>query len=173
MPPNHPAWAALPLVVIAVPAHASVYLTVEQAQAALFPGETLTAAPVTLDDAQARAIEERSGVRVRVRAVRGWRSADGGLFIVDEVVGKHEFITYAAAFDAAGAVRGIEVLDYRETYGYEIRNAGWRAQFAGKTAADPLKLNADIRNISGATLSCKHITDGVKRLLATREIAYR
>jgi Na+-translocating ferredoxin:NAD+ oxidoreductase RnfG subunit len=35
----------------------------------------------------------------------------------------------------------------------------------GKTAQDPLKLNRDIQNISGATLSSKHITDGVKRVM--------
>ena len=52
---------------------------------------------------------------------------------------------------------------YRETYGYEIRNDKWRAQFVGKNANSKLKLDDDIKNISGATLSCRHITDGVKR----------
>ncbi len=36
--------------------------------------------------------------------------------------------------------------------------------------APPLKLTEDIQNISGATLSSKHITDGVRRLLATYEL---
>jgi len=30
-----------------------------------------------------------------------------------------------------------------------------------------VQLNADIKNVSGATLSCKHVTDGVKRVLAS------
>jgi hypothetical protein len=30
------------------------------------------------------------------------------------------------------------------------------------SAGSPLQLNADINNISGATLSSKHTTDGVK-----------
>ena len=46
-----------------------------------------------------------------------------------------------------------------------MRNAAWRAQFVGKNANSPLQLNVDIKNISGATLSSKHITDGVKRIL--------
>jgi hypothetical protein len=29
-----------------------------------------------------------------------------------------------------------------------------------------LRLEEDIQNISGATLSCRHITEGVRRLLA-------
>jgi len=67
-------------------------------------------------------------------------------------------------------VRGIEILEYRENYGGEVRYAAWRGQFAGKTAADPVKLEHDIRNISGATLSCRHVTEGVRRLLALHEI---
>jgi len=29
-----------------------------------------------------------------------------------------------------------------------------------------VRLDADIHNISGATLSCRHVTDGVRRLLS-------
>ena len=75
--------------------------------------------------------------------------------------------------DPQGRVRGIEVLDYRESHGGEIRDPQWRLQFAGKTARDPLQLDRDIRNISGATLSCRHVTDGVKRILALYESELR
>jgi len=81
------------------------------------------------------------------------------------VLGKHELITYALALDARGRVRGVEILEYLEAHGGEILDPAWRAQFVGKSTADPLKLDRDIRNISGATLSCRHVTDGVKRLL--------
>ena len=40
-----------------------------------------------------------------------------------------------------------------------------RRQFIGKTVRDPVSLNQDIKNISGATLSCRHLTEGVQRLL--------
>jgi FMN-binding protein len=86
---------------------------------------------------------------------------------------EHEFITYAVGLNANGSVKQIEVMDYRETYGGEIRNENWRGQFVGKTSESPLKLDRDIKNISGATLSCRHITDGVKRLLAFYEIALK
>ena len=94
-----------------------------------------------------------------------WRTSNGGLFIVDKVVGKHEYITIAVGINANGTVKQIEVMEYKESYGYEVRNAAWRAQFVGKNASSPLQLNVDIKNISGATLSSKHITDGVKRIL--------
>ena len=57
--------------------------------------------------------------------------------------------------------------------GGEIRNADWRKQFVGKTARSPLLLNDDIRNISGATLSSRHVTEGIKRILATYEACIR
>ena len=69
--------------------------------------------------------------------------------------------------EADGAVRGIEILEYRESYGGQIREPLWRAQFIGKRHGAALTLKRDIQNISGATLSCRHIADGVKRLLAT------
>ena len=112
-------------------------------------------------------------MRVRSAELKVWKSSDGGLFIVDDVVGKHELITFALALTPAGAVRAIEILDYRESYGYEVRNADWRAQFIGKTGGAALKLDQDIRNISGATLSCRHVTDGVKRLLVTYDVALK
>jgi len=160
-------------VVVSVPAEAKVYLTLEQAQAALLPNMALTAVPCHLTDAQKAAIEAKSGVTVRNLEPRVWRAADGTMLVVDEVIGKHEYITYAVAIAPEGAVRGIEIMEYRESYGYEVREASWRQQFVGKTAAAPLKLDGDIRNIGGATLSCKHITDGVRRVLAMRDVALK
>jgi len=110
---------------------------------------------------------------VRQPEFKAWRTPTGGWFLVDQVIGKHEFITYAVALTAEGAVAGLEILDYRETYGGEVRNEKWRAQFAGKTAVAPLKLDHDIKNISGATLSCRNLTDGVKRLLVTYDLVLR
>lgn len=153
--------------------YAVQYLSVEQAQALMFPNTVLTPLPVTLSAAQKKAIEQRARTKVRQSALKVWRAASGGYFLVDQVLGKHEFITYAVALDDAGAVRQIEILDYRETHGDEVRRAGWRAQFTGKTSADALRVTEDIRNISGATLSCVHITDGIRRLLATYDVAIR
>ena len=67
----------------------------------------------------------------------------------------------------------LAVIARSETYGYEIRNEKWRAQFTGKQHGAKLKLDNDIQNISGATLSCRHITDGVKRLLALYELVLK
>jgi hypothetical protein len=168
------AFIALPISALVAPsAFAVQYLTIDQAQKAIFPGKTFTPAPVKLTSTQRRAIQEMSGVRVLRDEQQVWRVSSGEWFIVDEVVGKHEFITYAAGLNANGSVKQIEIMDYRETYGGQIRDQKWRDQFVGKTSRSTLKLDNDIKNISGATLSCRHIADGVKRLLAFYEIALK
>ena len=149
MPRFEPAlWVPVAAACVPAAAHATQYLTVERAQRQLFPA------------AERFAAAEEAGV---------WRALRGasllGLFIVDEVIGKHELITYAVAIDAQGTVSGVEILDYREPRGGEVRDPRWRAQFVGKGAGDALRLGEDIQNLSGATLSCRHITDGVRRLL--------
>ena len=154
----------------ATPALAKSYLTLEQAQQAIFPGQTLTPFPFVLSSEQQAVLEEKSGTRGYFKEQRIWRVEGGGFFIVDEVIGKHEFITYALGINRDGSIRQIEIMDYREAYGYQIRQKRWRRQFLGKTDADALKLNEDIKNISGATLSCRHVTEGVKRNLVLYEL---
>jgi hypothetical protein len=160
-------WLAPLPAIIAAPALAETYLSLAQAQAQMFPGELLNPLAVTLSAAQVQAIQRASGVKPRSAKPKVWRASGGGWFFLDQVIGKHELITYALALDADGAVRGLEVLEYRETYGGGVREAKWRAQFVGKRVDAPLKVDADIANISGGTLSARHVTEGVKRLLAT------
>jgi Na+-translocating ferredoxin:NAD+ oxidoreductase RnfG subunit len=151
-------------------AHAQTYLTEEQAVAAIFPGQKMTAGWFELPLTWTLAIEKKSGEKVKNRRFKIWWGPNRQAVIIDQVLGKHEFITYAAGFNRDGSVKGIEILDYRETYGYEVQQKGWRKQFVGKTKADPLKLDEDIANISGATLSSSHITAGVRRLLYTYDM---
>jgi Na+-transporting NADH:ubiquinone oxidoreductase subunit NqrC len=85
-------------------------------------------------------------------------------------MGKFELITYALGVTPAGVVQGLEILSYRESHGGEVRLAHWRKQFVGKTVNSPLRSSEDIVLISGATLSCNHITDGTRRILAVLSV---
>src|SRR5471032_1509124 len=144
---------------LCAPAYAVTYMTVEQAQTLMFEGSTLTRDTRTLTAAQVQAIESDSGVKVANVQVNAWRDQARGWFILDQVIGKHELINYAIALDATGAVRQLEILDYHESYGGEVHLPAWRRQFVGKRHGSPVQLNSDIKNISGATLSCGHVTD--------------
>jgi hypothetical protein len=139
-------WTAPAVAVISVsaPAYAVQYLSVGEAQKLAFPSATFT----------------------EVQPGRVWKASSGGLFVLDHVIGKHLFIDYAVSLDRAGRVHRVDILQYRESYGGEIRSPSWLAQFVGKTASSPLKVGSDMRNISGATLSSQHVTEGIKRILA-------
>lgn len=173
-------FVSIPIAAVAVAGQvqAAQYLTVEQAQKLMFGKDaTFQRNDLQWDEQTAAAIQQASGVRVTRNKQPVWTVTENGAlvgyFIIDEVYGKHEYITYAVALDADGHVRQLEVLVYRESYGYEIRNPAWRAQFIGKKHGDPVTLEEDIKNISGATMSCRHISEGVKRLLATYENVVR
>jgi|KBSMisStaDraftv2_1062788.scaffolds.fasta_scaffold577849_1 Na+-translocating ferredoxin:NAD+ oxidoreductase RnfG subunit len=161
-----------------VQCYAAQYMSLEQAQALIFPNaKEFIAAPVTLTPDQVARIERQSGVAIRFPQQQVWRArAEGkllGWFIVDQVIGKHELITYAAGINLDGSLRQFQILEYREAYGSQIRYTNWRDQFVGKTAADKLELDTDIINISGATMSCRHVTEGIKRLLVFYQVALR
>ena len=133
---------------IASPALAVQYLSVEAAQKLAFPS--------------ANRFVEYDG--------KSWKAQAGdkllGLFVLDHVIGKHLYIDYAVALDTNGRVMRVEILQYRESYGGEVRESSWLGQFVGKTSGSALKVGGDIRSISGATLSSLHVTEGVKRVLA-------
>lgn len=166
----NPRLALIPLAALSSPLYATTYMTIEQAQQAMFPGEHLTPSFRMLNDAQLGAIMKAAGSAPLGRQLNAWRAQSGGWLIVDQVVGKHDYITYAVALDASGAVKSVEILDYRENYGGQVRDPRWRAQFIGRRAGQPLRLDNEVRNIAGATLSSKHVTDGVRRVLATYAI---
>src|SRR5262249_60603477 len=101
-------------------AYAVQYLTIGEAQKQAFPSASFT----------------------EIQAGRIWRAETGGrlvgFFIFDRVIGKHLYIDYAVALDSGGRIRRVEILQYRESYGGEIRSPSWLAQFVGKTSASPL-----------------------------------
>jgi len=136
-------------ITIAGPAHAVQYLSVAQAQKLAFPSATHF---------------------TEVQAGRVWKADAGGrvlgFFVFDRVIGKHLYIDYSVALEPGGRIHRVDILQYRESYGDDVKSPSWLAQFVGKTAASPLKVGSDIRNISGATLSSLHVTEGVKRIAA-------
>ncbi|MBL4839060.1 MAG: FMN-binding protein [Kordiimonadaceae bacterium] len=146
---------------------AKEYLTPDQARKLIWGDKAFAAHPVTLTKPQMKSIKKASKTRVRNKKLNAFKSAENDWFLLDQVVGKHEFIDIGVGIDGLGKVKGIEILEYRETYGYEIANPKWRAQFTGRDSSEHLKLDKQVKNISGATLSCRHITDAINRLTHT------
>ena len=75
-------------------ASAEDFLTVQQAQQALFPNaDIFVESAITLSDEQLNEIKKISGMRQRQNFQKAWRAeAKGellGWFLVDDVIGKH------------------------------------------------------------------------------------
>lgn len=171
LPDRHALFGAGLLAAAAVPVvvHAATYGTADEVARRAFKSATAFAdvlvAPSPEDAAALAAPGGAPHGALRTIEARQGDSVLGRV-IVDSVVGKFELIDYAVALDPAGKVLAVEILTYREGHGAEVRLPAWRNQFVGKSAADPVHVGSDIANISGATLSCTHVTDGVHRLVA-------
>jgi hypothetical protein len=142
---------AAAVISIAAPAHAMQYMSVEEAQKAAFPGASFS----------------------EVQPGRVWKASSGGYLYYDHVVGKHLLIDYTVAIGADGKVRRVDILNYRESYGGEVHDQSWLAQFVGKSSQNEIRVNSDIRNISGATLSSTHLSEGVKKVLTYHASHFR
>jgi hypothetical protein len=157
---------------------AADYLSVDAAQKAIFPdAEAFQEVLLPQTPEQLQSLLGRAGPQPPHGMIRVWGATRGGVLLghvfLDEVIGRQSLITYAVGIDTAGSLRNLEILSYRESHGGEIRNAAWRGQFDRRDSLDQLRFRTDIKNISGATLSSEHVTQGVRWLLALWQSALR
>lgn len=149
---------------------AAVYLEVEQAQRLLLPqADAFQPRALNLGEPELALLARHSETQVPRRfAPRVWEALSAGKSVgwvmTDRVVGKVDWIDYALGFDRDASIVGLEILAYRESHGSEVRQHAWRAQFKGRRDAASLRFPQEIRSISGATLSCQHVSEGVQRL---------
>lgn len=147
-----------------------IYLTPEEAAKLMFSdSETIRPELIALSPDQKRLIEERIGWQFPettfdcfIGETNG--KIDGWAFI-QNTIGKHKPMTYMVGVDPSGEVSNVEVLVYRESRGSEVRTKRFNYQYQGKNLNDPIRINRDIINISGATMSVRSMSAGVKRVL--------
>jgi len=157
---------------------AADYLSVDAAQKAIFPdADAFQEVLLPQTPEQLQSLLRRAGPQPPHGVIRVWGATRGGVLLghvfLDEVIGRQSLITYAVGIDTAGSLRNLEILSYRESHGSEVRNAAWRGQFDRRDSLDQLRFRTDIKNISGATLSSEHVTQGVRWLLALWQSALR
>jgi len=88
-----------------------------------------------------------------------------GYAMVHHTIGKYKPMTYMVGVDAKGICTDVELLVFRDAKGSEVRTKRFNSQYDGKTVTDPIRINKDIINISGATMSVRSMSAGVKRVL--------
>jgi len=139
-----------------------------------FPGAAFDKRVITFDDDERVKIEglikKRFFKRQMVFYIATKVNTPLGYGVIGSERGKTRQITFMVLLDKDGAVKDVDILAFRESQGYEVENPGWRKQFRGKTVGSQLRLRSDIKNISGATLSARAVTKGVKNILAAFEV---
>lgn len=147
-----------------------VYLTEEQALKILFPkSQQVRAEELRLTPEQKARIQDRIGWKFPEESFRAFVAQNNGKVegyaVIQETIGKHRPITYIVGITPEGAVSEVEILVYRESKGSEVRRKRFNSQYEGKTVLDPIRINKDIINITGATMSVRSVSAGVKRAL--------
>ena len=165
-------FALIPAAVLALsqpaPSLALQNQTFETAQSKLYPGQKLTPADFKLTPEQFSRLKSEYKVPAMRPAFKAWRTEDGNWLFLDQVFGLNDVVTYLVAIDQAGKVLGIEILTCAEGFCDNILTAEWRAQLAKQVYGKwPIREAAPI--ISGATYSCIHIIEGVKKILAIHQ----
>jgi Na+-translocating ferredoxin:NAD+ oxidoreductase RnfG subunit len=165
-------WLSVPVLAVAsISVQATQYATPDEAAKRSFPAATsFKESLAQLNAQEIRAIGDAAGLPVRKATWRIITALNGdkpiGVVVIDSVIGKFELIDYAVALGADGKIVNVEILNYRESHGYEVRLPAWRKQFVGKGPEAKLHVNEDIANISGATMSSTNVTDGVRGVVA-------
>lgn len=152
-----------------------VYYTEEEALKKMFPDadhfETKEMTLTADQQLHAEKIAGRGFSDARFRYNLAVKSGDIiGYGFPIEVIGKERPITLLIGVTKEGKILSVEVLIYRESQGSEIRYPRFMAQFFGKTKENPLRMGEDIQSISGATLSSRGVTYGVRKALALFDI---
>jgi hypothetical protein len=148
-----------------------VYLTPEDAAKLMFPeSNSIRSEVIHITEDQKQLIEERIGwhfpettFNCFIGETKG--KVDGWAF-VQNTIGKHKPMTYMVGVAPDGEVTNVEILVYRESRGSD------NYQYQGKTVDDPIRINRDVINISGATMSVRSMSAGVKRALVLADELY-
>jgi len=150
--------------------HAEVFMTEEDAVNMIFAkSDSVRKERLDLSPEQKARVESRIGWRFPETSFEIYVGEKGGKVdgyaMVQNTIGKHKPMTYMVGVDAQGRCTNVELLVFREARGSEVRTKRFNVQYEGKTVFDPIRINKDIINISGATMSVRSMSAGVKRVL--------
>ena len=156
----------------ASPAAAATYLTQPQALAEAFPGARIERRPFALTLTQARAVEGLARVKLPSRlitAYAAWRgdTLAGTAFFESRVIRTMPGVFMIIVAPDTTIAR-IEILAFHEPPDYRPPGR-WLEGFAHRRLDDRLWPARDVRNLAGATLSARSVTESARLALALYE----
>ena len=151
--------------------------TVNEALHDIFPGADQTEKKIiTLTDEQLKTLQRQTNAPVNPqydRAILMYTLKKDnqliGYALENTVQGKWGPIHFLLGVNPSGKIINTIVISYEEKRGRPIAKPRFLSQFVGKSIENPVRLKKDINGITGATISSRGITDGIRKLLAVFE----
>lgn len=146
------------------------FMTEEEAVKVILPkSERIRKELIRLSQEKKELIEQRIGWKFPEDSFDLYIGETGdkidGYAMIHNTIGKYKPMTYMVGVDAKGTCTDVELLVFRDAKGSEVGKKRFNSQYDGKTVTDPIRINKDIINISGATMSVRSMSAGVKRVL--------
>ncbi|MCA9401116.1 MAG: FMN-binding protein [Candidatus Omnitrophica bacterium] len=160
---------------VCFPGYADQLINVDQALKSIFKNaQRIDRSIITLTDAEMAKVETSADItfegvhnRELIRYDVFHAGSKVGVAMEDTVMGKWGPIHYLVGLDLTGKILKVVVLDYQEIRGKPIARNRYMKQYKGKTIHDPIRLRRDIDGVSGATISSRSITDGIRKIVHT------
>jgi len=152
-----------------------VYFTEDEALAKVFDKADAVEAETWTPTADERAtIESRLGATLPEADFPIWRGRDGakdlGWALVLEEKGRFKPITFMIHVKPDRSIGYVLVMVYRESRGDGVKRQRFLKQFRGKDLDDHLRMNRDVIGLTGATLSSRALTYGVRKALVLVDV---
>ncbi len=151
-----------------------VFFTKKQALKHAFPGvKKFKKKKIWLTPTQREAIGKITGDKYKERRITFFEGLKNdqtqGYVTIGNEIGRSYPITFMVVITPEGAVKDVEIMVYREPHGWEVQFEYFMKQFFGRDASNPFN---DINNITGATLSVRSMTRGVKKAVAAYKVLF-
>jgi Na+-translocating ferredoxin:NAD+ oxidoreductase RnfG subunit len=88
-----------------------------------------------------------------------------GYLVESQVVGRSGPFDIAVLFDEQRTVKRAVVVSYPWTHGRGVSGHSFTCQFEGKDPKDAIEIGTDIDAVTGATISCKAMAQGVREAI--------
>ena len=168
---------ALLAVLLALPAHAKVHYARDEALTLVFPDAEVAARTVILSEAEAAAIEERTGKPVASKLVTYHEARRDGSVVGYGIIDMHVVRTLPEAIlvvlTPAGTIEQVLLLAFQEPPEY-APSERWLRQFDGRgIETTGWRVGRDLHGISGATLTAYAVAGTVRRAVALFDLVIR
>lgn len=146
------------------------YLTEEQALDLVFPEcDEIVADEFVMTGEEKNSLEKMLSRRLYEDGFRVYLGKKEGTIrgyaIITEEIGKFHPFSFIVAVNPDGKIYTVAVLVYRESRGGEVARKRFIYQFIGKSLKNPIRINKDIINVTGATMSVQYMCAGVRKVL--------